>query len=74
MKTIVKILRGCGTDSELVSCIIAIIACYVFVGSLLWQIHWVMGLMSVYVTTDLIRISLWVVRKIEKTCKEERDF
>lgn len=74
MKTIVKILRGCGTDSELVSCIIAIIACYVFVGALLWQIHWVVGLMSVYVTTDLIRISIWVVKQCEKMCKEDRDF
>ena len=74
MKTIVKILRGCGTDSELFASIFAIIACYVFVGALLWQIHWVVGIMSVYVTTDLIRISLWAVKQCEKMCNEERDF
>ena len=74
MKTIVKILRGCGTDSELIASIVAIIACYVFVGALLWQIHWAVGILSVYVTTDLIRISLWFVKKVENMSKEERDF
>lgn len=66
MKTIVTILRGCSTSMEMIACLIGIVLGYIFIAMVFFDIHWMCGVMSVFVTTSLINGAAYIARWIDK--------
>ena len=71
MKAIVRLLKQCNNDEELLVVIIALFAGFAFMFFVFFEIHWMCGLMSPYVTTSLLRAGIKISDTIERISGEK---
>lgn len=71
MKAIVRLLKQCNNDEELLVVIIAILTAYALMFFVFFEIHWMCGIMSPYVTTSIMRAGIKISDTIERISGEK---
>lgn len=66
MKTIINILKGCNDSMELLASVIGIVLGYAFIAAIFFNVHWLCGVLSFYLTTSLLKMGVAVVAWMDK--------